>query len=80
MTMKLDRRSFIKSAAATSAIAAAVSLFPGISFASWKKLEGATGIIVWQKYPAVSVGPVAACWLECQETGLLPLKVILIAV
>ncbi len=51
MTMKLDRRSFIKSAAATSAIATATSLFPGISFASWKRLEGATGMISWQKAP-----------------------------
>ncbi|MCA1747544.1 MAG: twin-arginine translocation signal domain-containing protein, partial [Bacteroidales bacterium] len=31
--MKLDRRSFIKYAAAASAITTAGSLFPGISFA-----------------------------------------------
>jgi nitrate reductase NapA len=51
MAMKIDRRSFIRSAAATSAIATAASLFPGISFASWKKLEGATGMIRWEKAP-----------------------------
>ncbi|MCL7488951.1 MAG: molybdopterin-dependent oxidoreductase [Desulfobulbaceae bacterium] len=51
MTMKLDRRSFIKSAAATSAIATAASLFPGISFAGWEKLEDAAGMITWHKAP-----------------------------
>ena len=51
MAMKINRRSFIKSAAATSAVATATSLFPGISFASWKKLEGATGMIRWEKAP-----------------------------
>jgi len=49
--MKIDRRSFIKSAAATSAIATAASLFPGISFAGWDKQEGATGMISWKKAP-----------------------------
>lgn len=49
--MKLNRRSFIKSAAASSAIAAAGSIFPGVSFAGWKKQEGATGQISWQKTP-----------------------------
>jgi nitrate reductase NapA len=49
--MKVNRRSFIKSAAATSAVTAATSLFPGISFAGWKKLEFASGMISWQKAP-----------------------------
>ncbi len=49
--MKLNRRSFIKYAAASSAIATAGSLFPGISFADWKKQEGASGMIVWKKAP-----------------------------
>lgn len=49
--MKLDRRSFIKSAAAGSAIAAAGSIFPGISFADWKKQEGPSGQLIWKKAP-----------------------------
>lgn len=49
--MKLDRRSFIKSAAAGSAIAAAGTIFPGISFAGWQKVKDASGMITWQKAP-----------------------------
>ncbi len=49
--MKLNRRSFIKYAAASSAVATAGSLFPGISFAGWKNQEGASGMISWQKAP-----------------------------
>jgi nitrate reductase NapA len=49
--MKLDRRSFIKYAAAGSAIATAGSLFPGISFADWTRQQGAPGILSWQKSP-----------------------------
>jgi nitrate reductase NapA len=49
--MKLDRRSFIKSAAAGSAVAAAGSIFPGISFAGWQKQEDASGKITWKKAP-----------------------------
>ncbi|MDH3394391.1 MAG: molybdopterin-dependent oxidoreductase, partial [Desulfobulbaceae bacterium] len=49
--MKLNRRTFIKSAAASSAIATAGSLFPGISFADWRKQEGASGQITWKKAP-----------------------------
>jgi nitrate reductase NapA len=48
--MKFDRRSFIKIAAAGSAIATAESLFPGISFASWKQ-QGAKDMISWEKAP-----------------------------
>lgn len=49
--MELNRRSFIKSAAAGSAIAAAGSIFPGISFADWKKQDGPAGQITWRKAP-----------------------------
>ncbi len=49
--MKLNRRSFIKYAAASSAIATAGSLFPGISFAGWQKQAGASGMLLWQKAP-----------------------------
>ena len=49
--MNLNRRSFIKRAAALSAMAAAGSIFPGISFAGWNKLEGATGLLTWKKAP-----------------------------
>ena len=48
--MKLNRRSFIKSAAVSSAVAAAGSIFPGVSFADWKKVKGAYGV-TWQKAP-----------------------------
>jgi nitrate reductase NapA len=49
--MKLNRRSFIKCAAASSAIATAAAIFPGISFAEWKKQEDASGMITWKKAP-----------------------------
>ena len=49
--MKLNRRAFIKSAAASSAIATAGAIFPGISFADWRKQEGGSGTISWQKAP-----------------------------
>lgn len=49
--MKLNRRSFIKCAAASSAIATAAAIFPGISFAEWKKQEDASGMITWKKSP-----------------------------
>src|SRR5210317_639806 len=51
MVMKIDRRSFIKSAAATSAVATAASLFPGISFSAWKNMDDRSGTIRWQKAP-----------------------------
>ena len=49
--MNTNRRSFIKTAAASSALAAAGSIFPGISFAEWMKQEGASGKINWKKAP-----------------------------
>ena len=49
--MNLDRRSFIKRAAAYSAMAAAGSIFPGISFADWKNQEVASGMLTWKKAP-----------------------------
>ncbi len=49
--MNFDRRSFIKAAAATSAIATAGSLFPGVTFAGWTGQEGASGMVSWKKTP-----------------------------
>lgn len=49
--MKLDRRRFILSAAATSAVATAGALFPGISFADWPKITTNSGVVSWQKAP-----------------------------
>ena len=49
--MKLNRRTFIKSAAVSSAIATAGSIFPGVSFADWRKQDGASGQIIWKKAP-----------------------------
>ncbi len=49
--MKLDRRRFIQSAAATSAVATAAALFPGISFADWPKITSNSSVVSWQKAP-----------------------------
>jgi nitrate reductase NapA len=49
--MKLDRRAFIKSAAAGSAVLAAEAIFPGISFSGWQNQEGASGTLTWHKAP-----------------------------
>ena len=48
--MTISRREFIKAAAASSALASAAILFPGISFADWKETGGA-GTITWKKTP-----------------------------
>jgi nitrate reductase NapA len=49
--MDITRRSFIKSMAVKSAVAAATTLFPGISFGAWKKLDASLGMIQWKKAP-----------------------------
>jgi len=49
--MDISRRSFIKSAAAQSAVAAAAMLFPGISFGAWERADSATGGVEWKKTP-----------------------------
>ncbi len=49
--MDISRRSFIKAAAAQSAVTAAAVLFPGISFGAWKNLDSYSGKIVWKKTP-----------------------------
>ena len=49
--MDISRRSFIKSAAAQSALAAAVVLFPGVTFGAWEKLDSASGMMKWEKTP-----------------------------
>jgi len=49
--MDISRRSFIKLAAAQSAVTAAAVLFPGISFGAWKKVDGTAGKIEWKKTP-----------------------------
>jgi nitrate reductase NapA len=49
--MDISRRSFIKSAAVQSAVAAAAVLFPGISFGAWKSLDPSSGRIEWKKTP-----------------------------
>lgn len=51
VTMKLSRRSFLKYAAASSAMAAATALFPGVLFADWQQQEGASGLLTWKKAP-----------------------------
>ena len=49
--MNITRREFIKSLALNSAVAAASTLFPGISFGAWKQTEGPAGMIQWKKTP-----------------------------
>ena len=49
--MDISRRSFIKSAAAQSAVTAATVLFPGISFGGWKRVDSPAGGIEWKKTP-----------------------------
>lgn len=49
--MDLNRRSFIKSLALNSALTAAASLFPGISFGSNLTNELSSGTIRWEKAP-----------------------------
>ena len=49
--MDITRRSFIKSAAAQSAAAAAAMLFPGISFGAWKTSDASSGSVEWKKTP-----------------------------
>ncbi|MCG8615674.1 MAG: molybdopterin-dependent oxidoreductase [Desulfobacterales bacterium] len=49
--MTTSRRSFIKAMALNSAAVAAAAIFPGITFAGWKKMEAPAGTIVWNKTP-----------------------------
>ncbi len=49
--MEITRRSFIKSAAVNSAVAAAAMLFPGISFGAAKDGDLESGKIQWKKTP-----------------------------
>ena len=49
--MSISRRAFIKTLALNSAAAAAATLFPGISFGAWKKVDAASGGIEWKKTP-----------------------------
>ncbi len=49
--MELTRRSFIKTAAINSALAAAAVLFPGVTFGAWKESGMPAGQINWKKTP-----------------------------
>ena len=49
--MDITRRSFIKSLAWKSAIAAAGIMFPGVTFGAWKELGQSSGGIEWKKTP-----------------------------
>jgi nitrate reductase NapA len=49
--MDISRRSFIKSLAWKSAIAAAGIMFPGVTFGAWKELDLSSGGIEWKKTP-----------------------------
>ncbi len=49
--MDITRRGFIKSMALNSAVAAAATMFPGISFGAWKRMDAPPGSIDWKKAP-----------------------------
>ncbi len=49
--MSISRRSFIKFMALNSAVAAATTLLPGISFGAWKSPKAQSGMIEWKKTP-----------------------------
>jgi len=49
--MGINRRSFIKSMALKSAVAAAATMFPGVSFGAWNKMDTIAGGIAWKKTP-----------------------------
>jgi len=49
--MTITRRNFIRSMALNSAAIAAATMFPGISFASWKPIDLPAGSIQWSKTP-----------------------------
>ncbi len=49
--MSISRRSFLKSMALNSAMAAATKLLPGISFGAWKSPKTPSGMIEWKKTP-----------------------------
>jgi len=49
--MTITRRHFIRSMALKSAAVAAATMFPGISFASWKPTDLPAGSIQWNKTP-----------------------------
>lgn len=49
--MKLDRRQFLATAAASSAAGAAAALFPGISFGDWPRITTNSSVVTWHKAP-----------------------------
>ena len=65
--MDITRRAFIKAAAVNSAIAAAVVLYPGISFSAWKEVDPSSGRIRWQKTPCRFCG--VGCGLMVGVSG-----------
>ncbi|MEE9420364.1 MAG: molybdopterin-dependent oxidoreductase [Desulfatiglandaceae bacterium] len=66
--MNLTRRTFIKSMAVKSAVAAAAILFPGISFVAWKRLDNFSGVIQWKKAPCRFCG--TGCGLLIGVSGI----------
>jgi len=65
--MDITRRSFIKAAAAQSAVTAAAVLFPGSRFGAWKNLDSSSGKIVWKKTPCRFCG--TGCGLLAGVSG-----------
>ncbi len=65
--MSITRRAFIKSMALNSAVAAAATLFPGISFGAWEKTDLDAGSIVWKKAPCRFCG--TGCGLLIGTSG-----------
>lgn len=48
---EMNRRSFIRKLAVSSAMASAYALCPGISFAEWKESDESSGGVTWKKAP-----------------------------
>ncbi len=65
--MQCDRRAFIKHMAANSAVAAAATLFPGITFAGWQRSDQPANSIQWKKAPCRFCG--TGCGLLIGTSG-----------
>ncbi len=65
--MSISRRVFIRNMALNSAVAAAATLFPGISFGGWKKTDLPAGSIEWKKAPCRFCG--TGCGLLIGTSG-----------
>jgi nitrate reductase NapA len=71
--MSITRRAFIKALAKNSAVVAATTLFPGITFGAWKNTDTPPGMIEWKKAPCRFCG--TGCGLLIGVSGNLAVAV-----